>query len=395
VSDTSTVIIGRPTGREVSNDLWGLFLEDINYSLDGGLNADLVRNGDFETARQFADSLGYPVVVKPAMGVRGIGVVAGIQDRSELDLAFEQLRQSKLGEQDFIVEKHISGKDYRIVVIGDEVVAAILRDPASVVGDGVHNVAELIVRKNATRRLNPHLWGRPILYGPAARYQLAREGLTLESVPPAGERVLLSNSCSLSQGGDSVDVLDELHPSVRQACVAAVKAIPGLAFCGVDFLLEDHRKPLSEQVGGICELNAHAAIGNCEYPTYGEPRQVAQTFMEACIDRYDLAVWKAPAENLSLRLIVRGRVTGVGYREWMRRHARNYGVDGWVRNRGRRSVEVVIAGETVAASALAAAAVLGPTRARPTSVTTEHVQRPKVSGFTIVQRPPQELASVR
>ena len=353
------------------------------------------RNGDFDTARQFADSLGYPVVVKPAMGVRGIGVVAGIQDRSELDLAFEQLRQSKLGEQDFIVEKHISGKDYRIVVIGDEVVAAILRDPASVVGDGVHNVAELIVRKNATRRLNPHLWGRPILYGPAARYQLAREGLTLESVPPAGERVLLSNSCSLSQGGDSVDVLDELHPSVRQACVAAVKAIPGLAFCGVDFLLEDHRKPLSEQEGGICELNAHAAIGNCEYPTYGEPRQVAQTFMEACIDRYDLAVWKAPAENLSLRLIVRGRVTGVGYREWMRRHARNYGVDGWVRNRGRRSVEVVIAGETVAASALAAAAVLGPTRARPTSVTTEHVQRPKVSGFTIVQRPPQELASVR
>lgn len=353
------------------------------------------RNGDFETARAFADSLGYPVVVKPAMGVRGIGVVAGIQDRSELDLAFDQLRQSKLGEQDFIVEKHISGKDYRIVVVGDEVIAAILRDPASVVGDGVHNVAELIIRKNATRRLNPHLWGRPILFGPAARYQLAREGLTLESVPPAGERVLLSNSCSLSQGGDSVDVLDELHPSVREACVAAVKAIPGLAFCGVDFLLEDHRKPLAEQEAGICELNAHAAIGNCEYPTYGKPREVARTFMDACIERYDLDVWQKPAEQLSLRLVVRGRVTGVGYREWMRRHAKTYGVTGWVRNRGRRSVEVVIAGETVAASALAAAAVLGPTRARPTSVTTEHVQRPATSDFSIVQRAPQELARVQ
>ena len=353
------------------------------------------RNGDFDTAREFADSLGYPVVVKPAMGVRGIGVVAGIQDQRELDSAFDQLRQSKLGEQDFIVEKHISGKDYRIVVVGDKVIAAILRDPASVTGDGVHNVAELIIRKNATRRLNPHLWGRPILYGPAARYQLAKEGLTLESVPTAGQHVLLSNSCSLSQGGDSVDVLDELHPSVLEACVAAVKAIPGLAFCGVDFLLEDHRKPVEEQEAGICELNAHAAIGNCEYPTYGAPREVARTFMDACIERYQLNVSEEPAEELSLRLTVRGRVTGVGYRQWMRRHAQNYGVVGWVRNRGRRSVEVVITGETVAASALAAAAVLGPTRARPTSVTTEHVERPRVSDFTIVQRPPQELASVR
>ncbi|HIZ36675.1 MAG TPA: acylphosphatase, partial [Candidatus Ruania gallistercoris] len=186
-----------------------------------------------------------------------------------------------------------------------------------------------------------------------------------------------------------------LHPSILEASVAAVKAIPGLAFCGVDFLLEDHRKPLAEQEAGICELNAHAAIGNCEYPTYGAPRQVARTFMDACIQRYDLNVWDTPAEALSLRLVVRGRVTGVGYREWLRRHARNYGLDGWVRNRGRRSVEVVIAGETVAASALAAAAVLGPTRARPTSVTTEHVERPAVTGFTIVKRPPQELASVR
>ena len=353
------------------------------------------RNGDFDTAREFADSLGYPVVVKPAMGVRGIGVVAGIENRSELDSAFEQLRQSKLGEQDFIVEKHISGKDYRIVVVGDEVIAAILRDPASVMGDGVHNVAELIIRKNATRRLNPHLWGRPILFGPAARYQLAKEGLTLESVPQSGQHVLLSNSCSLSQGGDSVDVLDELHPSVREACVAAVKAIPGLAFCGVDFLLEDHRKPLAEQEAGICELNAHAAIGNCEYPTYGAPREVARTFMDACIERYQLKASDQPAEELSLRLTVRGRVTGVGYREWMHRHAKDYGVVGWVRNSGRRSVEVVIIGETVAASALAAAAVLGPTKARPTSVTTEHVERPRVTDFSIVQRPPQELASVR
>src|SRR5699024_8197283 len=306
-----------------------------------------------------------PVVVKPAMGVRGIGVVAGIRDEKELDQAFDQLTNSKLGDQDFIVEKHINGRDYRIVVVGDKVIAAILREPASVIGNGEHSVAELMIRKNAMRRLNPHLWGRPIIYDLAAEYQLERLGMTLDSVPAVGQRVMLSNSCSLSQGGDSTDVLDEMHPSIIEACVRSVKAIPGLAFCGVDFLLEDHAKPLEEQDAGICELNAHAAIGNCEYPFFGKPRQVARTFINEVVERYELRAAPERADSVSLRLVVEGRVTGVGYRAWMRRRARSSEVNGWVRNIGRRRVEVVLSGETDATTALVAAAVLGPRRARP------------------------------
>src|SRR5699024_281839 len=117
--------------------------------------------------------------------------------------------------------------------------------------------------------------------------------------------------------------------------------------------------PLSEQASGICELNAHAAIGNCEYPFYGKPRQVARAFMEQCVNAYGLDVSTERADEVSLRLTIRGRVTGVGYRAWMRRHARNFGVTGWVRNVNRRTVEAVISGETMAATALAAAAVLG------------------------------------
>ncbi|HIT76667.1 MAG TPA: acylphosphatase [Candidatus Avipropionibacterium avicola] len=348
-------------------------------------------NGDLDTARDFADQLGYPVVVKPAMGVRGIGVVAGIRDRDELDRAFRQLTDSKLGDQDFIVEKHIPGKDYRIVVIGDRVIAAILREPASVLGDGIHSVAELLIQKNAFRRLNPHLWGRPIMYDDAARYQLERAGLSLSSVPTAGQHVLLSNSCSLSQGGDSTDVLDELHPSIAEACVAAVRAIPGLAFCGVDFLLEDHTLALSDQVSGICELNAHAAIGNCEYPFFGTPRQVARTFMQECVKQYGLEVAPEPAETVSLHLTIKGRVSGTGYVPWLRRHARSFGLRGWVHKVNRRTITAVVSGETAAATALAAAAVLGPSRAKVTSVRTEHVAAPSAKTFTTVSSIPQEL----
>lgn len=344
-------------------------------------------NGDFDSARAFAERIGYPVVVKPAMGVRGIGVVANIQNREELDLAFQQLTASKLGDQDIIVEKHIPGNDYRIVVVGDEVVAAILREPASVVGDGKHTIAELMIHKNLLRRQNPHLWGRPILFDDAARYQLQRVDMTLESVPAKGERVMLSNSNSLSQGGDSTDVLDEMHPSIKEASIRAVQAIPGLAFCGVDFLIEDHTRPLEEQVAGICELNAHAAIGNCEYPLYGKPRQVAQAFMEKCVEQFGLVTSSERAEQLSLKLTIRGRVAGVGYRRWMRDQADTFGLHGWIRNVNGRTVEAVIHGDTEPASALAAAAVLGPRRALPTSVTTTHIDPVKADGFTIRHNP--------
>ncbi|QSB15251.1 acylphosphatase [Natronosporangium hydrolyticum] len=352
-------------------------------------------NGDFASARAFAERIGYPVVVKPAMGVRGIGVVANIADERELNIAFDQLVKSRLGKDDFIVEQHVTGRDYRIVVVGDEVIAAILREPASVEGDGVHSVAELVANKNAARRLNPHLWGRPIKYDDAARFQLERVGLDLCSVPPPGQRVLLSNSCSLSQGGDSIDVLEELHPSIKEACVRAVKAVPGLWFCGIDFLIEDHTRDLAEQRAGICELNAHAAIGNCEYPLYGAPRQVARTVIAQCVEHYGLNTHDKPADRLALKLTIRGRVTRVGYRTWLQRHARSFGLTGWVRNIDAQTVEAVLVGDAVPASALAAATVLGPRRARPTSVDTVHINSPAVTDFEILEHDPQERQDAR
>jgi D-alanine-D-alanine ligase-like ATP-grasp enzyme/acylphosphatase len=339
--------------------------------------------GDVESAIAFAARIGYPVVIKPAMGVRGIGVVADIRNEEDLRGAFDQLVNSRLGRDDFIVEKHVHGRDYRIVVVGDRVIAAILREPASVEGDGEHTVAELMVNKNLFRRLNPHLWGRPIKYSTAARYQLQRAGLSLTSVPAAGEKVVLSNTCSLSQGGDSIDVLDELHPSIKEASVQAVEAVPGLWFCGLDFLLEDHTRPLAGQEAGICELNAHAAIGNCEYPLYGAPRQVARTVMQQCVEHFGLQVNDKPAEHLALKLTIRGKVTRVGYRTWLWRHARNFGLTGWVRNIDAQTVEAVIVGDAVPVTALTAATVLGPRRARPTSVSTEHISPPGTDDFEV------------
>jgi D-alanine-D-alanine ligase-like ATP-grasp enzyme/acylphosphatase len=345
----------------------------------------LFKNGDYESGIEFAERIGYPVVCKPATGVRGIGVFANIQSLSHLNKAFEMYKDSQLGGDDFIIEKHIPGKDYRIVVLNGKVLAAILREPASVVGDGKHNIAELVMHKNMFRRENPHLWARPIKCNDALLFQLERIGKRFTDIPKEGETVILGNSCSLSQGGDSVDVLDEMHPSIIEASEASVKAIPGLEYCGVDFLLEDHTKPLSEQIAGICELNAHAAIGNCEYPFFGTPREVARNFLKRCAELKSVEISPQPAKELSLKIKVRGKVTGVGYRKWFAAKAEEFGLQGWVRNASSREVEAVIYGPTIPASALAAAAVLGPAKAIPTSVRTSHVAKPENNTFEIRQ----------
>ncbi|GAB3194103.1 hypothetical protein GCM10027061_28060 [Nesterenkonia suensis] len=345
--------------------------------------------GDFDTAREFVARIGFPVVVKPAMGVRGIGVVAGIQNEEQLDAAFSIMSGSKLGQQDFIVEKHVHGADYRIVVVGEEVIAAIRREPASVTGDGTSTIAELLINKNIARRRNPHLWARPAKFDEAAHHELEKAGRDLDTVLPEGERQLLANTCSLSQGGDSIDVLDEMHPSIKEASVQAVQAMPGLQFCGVDFLLEDHTRPLQDQDAGICELNAHAAIGNCEYPMFGTGRPVAQTLMRAVVDQHGLNARADRAERLALHLTIRGRVTRVNFRAWLKRRAESAGVTGWVRNVDSRTVEAVLVGPTDPTTAVAAATILGPKRAVPTAYEARHISAPQeLSGFEIREDAP-------
>lgn len=342
--------------------------------------------GDLGTARQYATQLGYPVVVKPAMGTMGIGVKADIRDENELNLAFEHLNASRLANQGFIVEKHINGEEYRILVVGDEVIAAVQREPASVIGDGIHNVAELILRKNRFRRSNPQLASSPIVLTDDSRHLLIEQGLELRSVPEMDRYVALSSSSNISLGGDSREILDRLHPSVIEASIEAVRAVPGLNYCGVDFLLEDPALPLDQQSAGICELNAQAASGTAEYPLYGTRRPVPQKTVEKCIQQFMLTVTTpSDPDNVALELKIRGRVTGVGYREWFKKWADEFGLVGEIRNLNTRTVVAQIMGKDLAVAAMSAAAISGPRRARPTSVASTHISPLSNPSFNVIK----------
>lgn len=341
-------------------------------------------HGDGARALEYAERIGYPVVLKPAAGSMGVGVTADIQNAEELGSALERLEGSTMGHGEFIVEQHIHGRDYRIMVLGQEVVAAVERVPASVLGDGVSSLAELILAKNSVRKQNSHLGPLKLKWNATSIYETSRLGYTADSVIPDGERVFLNSANNLTQGGDSIEILDDLHPSIIEASIKAVQAIPGLAYCGVDFLLEDHTRPLAEQEGAVCELNAVAAIPVAEYPMFGTPRPLSEKFFLRSADVFDVAVSAQRAEHLTLQLEVKGRVTGVGYRRWFARRARQHGCVGSIRNRGRRRVEIKVAGPTVAVSALVTAAILGPSRALPTSVRTTHLDEDLGDSFEVI-----------
>ena len=328
---------------------------------------------DRQQIEAFANDIGYPVVCKPAAGLRGIGVVANIENAQELSKALDLYVKSALGQDDLIIEEHVRGTDYRIVVVGDVVVSAVCRETASVLGTGVHTVADLLMHKNRVRLLNPHLRKRLIQFDEAAHYQLERAGLTVDSVLEQGRGLHLANSNNLSRGGDSIEVLDELHPSIRETAKRARKAIPGLGYVGLDIMLEDHTKSIDDQKAAIIELNAHGAIGSGQYPMWGPPRNVARRFLLHCAEQEELNVYDEAVEGLSLALQIQGNVTGVGYRRWVTSKARQFGVTGWVANENLQTVVAHLEGETAAVAALVNAAVRGPRKARVNWVETEHV----------------------
>jgi cyanophycin synthetase len=197
-----------------------------------------------------AKAMGFPVVTKPRSGNRGRGVTANISSASEVR---QGIRKAAQVHKQVILEEYLPGDDYRFVVINGELVSVIKRVNPHVIGDGKKNIRELIEHTNANR-IGEDGWPRNLrvlkLDDEAAR-QLAKQNLGAESVPSAGQMVILSGA---GNGGTTVDLTDQIHPDNAAAAIRAVE-IMRIDVGGVDFLLPDPSKSYRETGGGICEVN--------------------------------------------------------------------------------------------------------------------------------------------
>jgi D-alanine-D-alanine ligase-like ATP-grasp enzyme/acylphosphatase len=338
---------------------------------------------DRAAAAKLAEKLGFPLVIKPAGGSKGVAVTVGITSTEQLHRALDDVAASPYAGTGLVVERFVTGDDYRVLATRREVLSVVKRQPASVVGDGRRTIEELVVAANAARRQNPHLAKRVIRLDERVDEQLRQQGLTRRSVPGAARRVRLRAEANFSLGGESFEVLDDTHPSVRELAVAAVAAVPGLPHAGLDILMDDHRLPVEEQDIAIIEVNSRPVQSIHHFPMYGPPRDVSRRLLEEAAEEAGISL-PPPADELTVKVTVTGRVQAVGYRRWMARAAKQLGVSGWVANvSGSDQVVAQLRGRARWVGMLVRLAFDGPPGATVVELSAEPVDLADMSGFKI------------
>lgn len=228
---------------------------------------------DEEDLQRVIKKIGYPIVIKPLDGNHGKGSSINVNDwvSSMTGLEHAQKYSKKV-----IVEKYITGYDFRVLVINNKMVAAARRVPAHVVGDGESNLEKLIEKENKDPRRG---YGHENVLTEIAIDKDTTELLeklqyTLETIPQKGEVVYLKSTANLSTGGTSIDVTDMVHPE-NITMAERISKIIGLDVCGIDIMAENLTQPLKESGGAIIEVNAAPGFRMHLAPSEGLPRNVA------------------------------------------------------------------------------------------------------------------------
>lgn len=260
-----------------------------------------------EEAWAAAQEIGSAVVVKPRDGNQGKGVAVNLSSREQVMAGFAAAAEIS---DDVIVERFIPGHDFRLLVVGNQLVAAARRDPPNVIGDGEHSIRALVEQVNSDpRRGEGHATSlTKIRFDDIALATLEKQGFSADDIPEKGARVVLRNNANLSTGGTATDVTDDVHPELAAAAVAAAQTV-GLDICGIDVVCETVQKPLDEQGGGIVEANAAPGLRMHLQPSFGKGRPVGEAMVATLFGEGDdgripvVAVAGTNGKTTTVRLI--------------------------------------------------------------------------------------------
>jgi cyanophycin synthetase len=227
---------------------------------------------------QSAEKIGYPLVIKPLNGRQGQNIVTDIQNDTDLLAAFRCVYSEGTP---YILERYYAGNDYRFFVVNGELVAASLRLPPIVTGDGYKTIGELIDEEN----LNP-LRGdghekamSKIPLDERTVVHLEKSGYSLHSVLKKGQALKVLGNANLSTGGSAIDVTDEVHPHYRKMAIEAAAAV-GLDIAGIDILSTDVTVPFVDGEAAILEVNAAPGIRMHLYPSKGKSRDAGGAIVD-------------------------------------------------------------------------------------------------------------------
>jgi len=236
-----------------------------------------------EEAQAAAARIRGPVVTKPLDGNHGRGVSVGLRTPEAVAEGFARAREIS---RKVIVEEQYVGSDYRALVVGGKLIAVAERRPPEAVGDGKKTIAELVADLNRDpRRGEGHEKVMTRLKtGPQMDAWLASQGLSMDTVPARGTKVVLAPTANLSTGGSAIDRTDVIHPENALICERAAMAI-GLDVAGIDFLCPDITRSVRETGGGIVEVNAAPGLRMHLHPSDGKARDVAGPIIDTLYPR--------------------------------------------------------------------------------------------------------------
>ncbi|MES2023595.1 MAG: cyanophycin synthetase [Patescibacteria group bacterium] len=216
------------------------------------------------SAYNYAKKIGFPVIVKPNSGSQGSGVTL-VHNKKEL---YRAMRFIFKNDRVAMVQRKVEGKDYRLVVLDNQIISAYERIPSSVVGDGKSNILQLMQIKQkdfiASSRDTQLKFTDPRI-----KEKLKHFGLNLKSVLARGQRIYLLDNANLSTGGDSIDVTKKVHPLFKKLAIKLTKDM-GLRLCGVDLMVKGD---ISEKPNTYWVLEINSAPGLDHYAKTGKAQE--------------------------------------------------------------------------------------------------------------------------
>ncbi|WP_274292634.1 bifunctional glutamate--cysteine ligase GshA/glutathione synthetase GshB [Clostridium perfringens] len=220
------------------------------------------------------------IVIKPKSTNFGLGIsiFPGEYSREDYDKAVEIAFRE---DSSILIEEFMTGKEYRFLVIGEEVVGILHREPANVIGNGESTIEELVFEKNKDP-LRGKGYKTPlekIKLGEIEEMFLKNQELSFKYIPKNGEKIYLRENSNISTGGDSIDFTDKIHPSYKEVALKSAKAVKAL-ICGVDMVIDNIEEEAQEKNHGIIELNFNPAIHIHCFPYKGENRKAGEKILD-------------------------------------------------------------------------------------------------------------------
>ena len=219
------------------------------------------------------------MVIKPDNTDYGKDVYSKIGKRESKE-AIDRISEE---HEELVVEKFNKGNEYRVLITKNGFCAVCMRRPANVVGDGTSSIKELINTKNICRQNKKE----PPRKFPLFRIEidnivlncLQKQGLSLESIPKKDERIFLRHNSNICSGGDSIEMTNEAHESIKEIAMKVLGSIPGLTYAGIDLITRD----ITRNIGGrytVIEVNNMPGIPLHHYPYIGEPQNAAGALID-------------------------------------------------------------------------------------------------------------------